>query len=143
LPLQALGAAVASSFRVRRRQTRGFPPTKTAAHRAYIAVAHLLQAFRDERGTATTATITDDPLIEVRHLLFDLDFDLAPLEMLRAAGVAGVPILLRTHIDQRRRAAADLVHGIVRRNLLDVLLRFRNQRLKTVRVFHPQPSRVA
>ena len=82
----------------------GFPFAKTAAHRAHIAVAHFLQVLRDERGTAAAAAITNDPLIEIRHMLFDLDPRRARDASRRARGRRSNPLSNAHRSASRRRS---------------------------------------
>jgi len=105
----------------RRRQSCRFPSAEATGHRAYVAIAHLLQALRDQRGAATAAAITDDSLIEVWHLFLDLHFDFATIEMLRPARVSCFPVFVRADVNQGRGAAAQFQSRVVRRNLLDAL----------------------
>ena len=90
-------------------------------------VAHFLQTVGNERGATAAAAITDDALIEIGHLVFDLQLNDTAVEVACATGVAGLPLITGADVNQDRGAAADFMRGVVRRNLFDVLLRFGNE----------------
>src|SRR5262245_14078608 len=94
-------------------QPRRFPSAEATIHGADVPITHLLQALRDERRTNSPAAITDDSLIDVRHLFLDLHFDFATIEMFRPASVSCFPVFIRTYVNQDRNSAVQFESSIV------------------------------
>jgi len=78
---------------------------EAAGQGADIFVAHLLQTFGRERGTAATAAVADDRHVTIGKFVFDFQLEHATAHVNRVGNVFLVPFVLLANVDNHRVAA--------------------------------------
>src|SRR5262249_43544477 len=101
-----------------------------------IFVAYFLQVLGCERGTSTAAAMANDHCVGVGNFFFDVELDCAATHVSCAWNVSFIPFVLITNINDDRVAAVCFRNGIMRRNLGDMFLRFRDEFLESSVLSH-------